>query len=291
MNFWRNGWISLATVLVVSITLFTIGSLIFSRSLLSSTLAQVKDKVDISVYFKINAGEEEILALKESILSKDEVKSVEYISSEQALENFKERHKNNALITQSLDELSENPLGAALNIKANDTSQYEGIARFLESGAGSQNSIIDKINYFQNKIVIERLAKIIDSAKKLGFGISVILIVISVLVTFNTIRMAIYTSRDEISVMKLVGAGNKYISGPFIVEGIMYGFFASLIAMFLFYPITLWLGPATQNFFGGFNLFEYYVSNFVQLFLILLAFGVALSSLSSFIATRRYLKV
>ncbi|MBU2219174.1 ABC transporter permease [Patescibacteria group bacterium] len=293
INFWRNGWVSLATVLVVIITLFSIGSLIFAKAILSSTLAQIQDKVDVSVYFKTDADEQDILALKSKLEKTGEVKSVEYISSEQALENFKERHKDNALIMQSLEELESNPLGAVLNVKAKETSQYESIAKSLEisSGLSAETSIIDKINYYQNRVVIDRLTKILDSTKRLGIIISIILIIISLLVTFNTVRLAIYSSREEIGIMRLVGASGKFISGPFVIEGIMHGIIASIVTMALFYPCTLWLGKMTQNFFGGINIFEYYVSNFVQLFLIILGTGIILGAISSFIAVRRYLKV
>ncbi|MBU2109534.1 ABC transporter permease, partial [Patescibacteria group bacterium] len=293
INFWRNGWVSLATVLVVIITLFSIGSLIFAKAILSSTLAQIQDKVDVSVYFKTDADEQDILALKSKLEKTGEVKSVEYISSEQALENFKERHKDNALIMQSLEELESNPLGAVLNVKAKETSQYESIAKSLEisSGLSAETSIIDKINYYQNRVVIDRLTKILDSTKRLGIIISIILIIISLLVTFNTVRLAIYSSREEIGIMRLVGASGKFISGPFVIEGIMHGIIASIVTMALFYPCTLWLGKMTQNFFGGINIFEYYISNFVQLFLIILGTGIILGAISSFIAVRRYLKV
>jgi len=293
INFWRNGWVSLATVLVVIITLFSIGSLIFAKAILSSTLAQIQDKVDVSVYFKTDADEQDILALKSKLEKMGEVKSVEYISSEQALENFKERHKDNALIMQSLEELGSNPLGAVLNVKAKETSQYESIAKSLESSSGlsAETSIIDKINYYQNRVVIERLTKILDSTKRLGIIISIILIIISLLVTFNTVRLAIYSSREEIGIMRLVGASGKFVSGPFVIEGIMHGIIASIVTMALFYPCTLWLGKMTQNFFGGINIFEYYVSNFVQMFLIILGTGIILGAISSFIAVRRYLRV
>lgn len=293
MNFWRNGWVSLATVLIAVITLFSIGSLIFARAILDSTLSQIQDKVDVSVYFKTDADEDDISALKNKLEKLGEVKGVEYLSREQALENFKERHKDNALIMQSLEELGDNPLGAVLNIKANETSQYESIAKFLEdsSGVSAESSIIDKINYYQNRVVIDRLAKILDSTKKLGVSISIVLVIIFLLVTFNTIRLAIYSSREEIGIMRLVGASGKFVSGPFVVEGIIHGIIASIITIGLFYPFTLWLGKATQNFFGGINIFQYYISNFVQLLVILLATGIVLGAISSFVAVRRYLRV
>ena len=288
MNFWRNGWVSLATILVMVITLFVLGSLIFGRALLNSTLSQLEDKVDITVYFKTGANEGEILSMKDKLSKLDEVKEINYISSEKALQDFRERHADNALITQSLDELAENPLGANLNIKAKDTSQYESIARFLEASAISS---IDKINFRQNKAIIERLGNILNASRNAGIGATLVLGIIAVLVAFNTIRLAIYTSKDEITVMRLVGASSRHIRGPFIVEGIMYGVFAAIFTMFIFYPLTLWLGPLAERFFNGPDLFAYYISNFFQIFAILLAAGVGLGSLSSYIATRRYLKV
>ena len=291
MNFWRNSWVSLAAILVVVITLFTIGSLVFSRAILGSVLTQVQNRIDISVYFKTDAEEQDILALKDLVSKLDEVKSVEYVSAEEALANFKERHKDNALINQSLEELGDNPLGAALNIKAKEISQYESIAKFLNAGGGAfDSSAIDKINYFQNKKIIDRLSLILDSTKNLGLIISLILIGISVLVTFNTIRLTIYAAREEVEVMRLVGASNKFVSGPFIVEGIMYGFISTVVVMVLFYPFTLWIGARVGRFFGDINIFEYYISNFGQIFFTLLAIGVVLGAVSSFIAVRRYLK-
>jgi len=292
VNFWRNGWISLATVLVIVITLFTIGSLIFSRAILGSMISQIQDKVDISIYFKTDAEESDILALKDSVSKLPEVKSAEYVSAEQSLENFKERHEDNALIMQSIEELGENPLGAMLNIKTKETSQYDSVAKYLESQSGTAGgSMIDKINYYQNKKVIDRLSKILDSAKTLGTAISVILVIISIIIAFNTIRLAIYISREEIGVMRLVGASDRFVRGPFIVEGVIYGVISSIIAMIIFYPLTLWLGPITDNFFSGINIFQYYVANFGQIFLILLLLGVSVGAFSSYIAVKRYLKV
>ncbi|MBI4692089.1 MAG: FtsX-like permease family protein [Candidatus Terrybacteria bacterium] len=292
VNFWRNGWVSLATVLIMVVTLFSIGSLIFARAILGSMISQIQDKVDITIYFKTDALEQDTLALKDSLSKLSEVRAVDYVSAEQNLEKFRERHKDNALIAQSLEELGENPLGATLNVKAKETSQYEAVAKFLESESKTASgSIIDKINYFQNKKIIDRLSKILDSSKKLGSILSLVLIAISIIITFNTIRMAIYISREEIGVMRLVGASSRFVAGPFIIEGIMYGVISAIVTTILFYPLSLWLGPLTENFFSGINLFRYYVSNLGQIFLVLLLVGAGLGSISSFIAVRRYLKV
>jgi len=294
LNFWRNGWVSLATVLIMVITLSAVGSLFFGKNILLTVLDQLQDKVDVTVYFRTEAEEPEVLFLKDSLSELSEVKSIEYISKEEALVAFKDRHAENNLIIQSLDELSDNPLGASLNIKAKDPSQYESIARFLESGLPAQANVfssIDKINYKQNKVVIDRLANILQASRKLGAGVSFVLIFVALLVTFNTIRLAIYTNKEEIKIMRLVGASNRYIRSPFVVEGVFYGLVSAIVTMILFYPLTLWLGPLSERFFGGINVFHYYLNNFGQLFLILSAVGIALGTFSSWIATRRYLKV
>jgi cell division transport system permease protein len=289
VNFWRNGWVSFATVLVMVLTLFVIGGLILSNVVLTSVIASLEDKVDITVYFRTSAAEPDILAVKDSLTKLGEVESVEYVSRAEALERFKERHKENALITQSLDEVGDNPLGAALNIQAKDPSQYASITTFLEGNILS--GILDKVNYRQNQLVIDRLSSVLRASRKVGISISIVLAVIAFLVAFNTIRMAIYTSREEIRVMKLVGASNWYTRGPFLVEGFLHGFLASVIATLTFWPLTFWLGGRIQNFFGGPNLLSYYQGNFFEFFLVLFLAGTTLGVVSSSIAIRRYMRV
>jgi cell division transport system permease protein len=196
---------------------------------------------------------------------------------------------------QALTELDNNPLGASLNIKAKDPSQYQSIADYLGSkpilSSADGSSIIDKVNYYQNKDAIDKLTKIIDTADRLGSIITIALIIVSILITLNTIRLAIFISKEEISVMRLVGASAAYIRGPFVVVGIMYGAVSGLITLLLFYPITLWLGRATANFFIGMNVFDYYTHNFVQIFFIIMLSGMAIGAVSSYLAVRKYLKI
>ncbi len=294
-SFWRNGFVSLSSILVMVVTLFVIGATIFSGVILKSTLAEIQDKVDINVYFVRDAEEEDILVMKNSLEQLPEVAPpVIYVSSEEALAAFRDRHANDEFTIQALDELGENPLGATLNIKAKDPSQYESIAQFLDNRsalAAPGTSIIDKVNYYQNKDAIDRLTQIINSANRLGFILTIFLVVISILITFNTLRLVIYMSREEISVMRLVGASTTYIRGPFFVAGAIYGFISAILTLILFYPITLWLGSTTESFFVGFNIFGYYTSNFGQIFLLIVGSGVIIGSISSYLAVRKYLKV
>lgn len=294
MNFWRNGVVTFSSVLVMTITIFGIGSLIFLGAILNASLQEIQDKVDVNVYFKPGIEEKSVLKVQEDLESLSEVKETEYISESDALENFKIRHSDDQLTLQALEELDENPLGAMISVTANETSQYENIASFLKENYKvedpNSDSVIDKINFFQNQEAIERLSEIIDSTQRLGFAVIIALAILSVMIMFNTTRLAIYTAKDEIAVMRLVGASDSYIKWPFVVEGFMHGTLATVIALILFYPLTAWMGSATGNFFGNINVFDYYISNFGEMFFLLLACGVFLGGFSSFLSVRRYLK-
>lgn len=297
LDFSRNAFVSVASILVMTVTLFVIGVTIFAGVILNATLTELRDKADINVYFTTDAPEERMLELKSSLEALPEVASVEYISRDEALAAFRERHKDDQLTLQALEELGENPLSAVLNVKARDISQYQSIAAFLDREQQAlregEAPIIDKINFYneQHQQALARLESITDSAQRLGLAIIVMLVLTSLAISFNTLRLAIYTSRDEIQVMRLVGAGQFYIRAPFMVEGTLYGLISGIITLLLFYPLTWWLGGATQGFFGGINVFSYYISNFPLFFLIIVGTGILLGALASFLAARRYLRI
>ncbi|HVS79805.1 MAG TPA: permease-like cell division protein FtsX [Candidatus Paceibacterota bacterium] len=293
-SFWRNGFVSLASVFIMVITLSVIGSIIFVHALLTSSLQALQDKVDVNVYFVTTAPEDQILAMQKDLQSLPDVANVTYVSRDQELADFKERHADNQLTLQALDELGDNPLGAVLNVKAKDPSEYEGIANYLDqrkNAADGSGNIIDTVNYSQNKQAIDRLNTIIHSAESLGTILTIVLILLSIIITFNTIRLAIYMAREEIAVMRLVGASRTYIRGPFVVSGILYGLAAGLLTLAIFYPICYWLGNASQNFFIGLNIFDYYIANFPLIFLVVVGSGMVIGAVSSFLATHKYLKV
>ncbi len=289
----RNGYVSLATVLIMAITLFAIGTVTITSAALDAVLTQLENKVDINVYFLVDAPESEILALRDAVQELPEVAAVTYVSREEALEQFRARHADDQLTLQALDELDENPLGASLAIRAQETSQYERIANVLqeETTVGGSDPIIEKINYFQNRAAIDKLTDIITASERIGFATTIFLVIASVLIVFNTIRLAIYTTKDEIGVMRLVGASDWYVQGPFLVEGALYGFAGGLVALLALYPIALWTGPASEAFFGNFNVLTYYTSHFGYLFVVLVGIGVVLGVVSSALAVRRYLKL
>ncbi|KKS95837.1 hypothetical protein A3B05_02580 [Candidatus Giovannonibacteria bacterium RIFCSPLOWO2_01_FULL_43_160] len=296
LNFFRNGVVSAATVLVISLSIFMIGSVIVGSAFLSGIISSLEEKVDISAYFKTGAPEEQILALKKDLEALPEVRAVKYISADEALAAFRERHIGDEAILQSLEVVGANPFSSSLEIKAHDSSKYDAISKFLEKG--SYGGILDadssgqkKITYRQNQFVIDRLSSLLSTSRRIGFAVSLILAVIALMVAYSTVRLAIYNSRDEISVMQLVGASRAFIRGPFLVEGIIHGIIASFFTLALLYPAFWLMGNKTSALFGGVNVFQYFLSNILQIFFILLVAGVLLGVLSAYIAIRRYLKV
>ncbi|MEK7120566.1 MAG: permease-like cell division protein FtsX [Patescibacteria group bacterium] len=292
-SFWRGGVVSFAPVIIMTSTLFVIGALLFLGASFNHLLGTLKDKVDITVYFVPEATETDILEMQSKIEKLPEVARVEYISKEEALENFKMQHADDELILQSLEVIGRNPLGANINIKAKEISQLESISKFFDTDSAISSSgvsIIDSVNYHRNKEVIDRLTKIINAIDTLSFFTILLFVVLSIVITFNTITLAIYSAKEEIGVMRLVGASDRHVRGPFVVQGAIMGGIAGVLVMIIFYPLTLWLGPITEFAFSGLNVFDYYVSNFFQFFLILLSSGVVLGAFSSYLSVRKYIK-
>lgn len=291
INFWRNGLVSVSSVMAMTITLFAIGSIYLGSNFLNSALNEVKNKVDISVAFKIDASEAEILALKKDLTLLPEVKEVVYSSRDQELLAFREKHQDNAILIDSLDEVG-NPFGARLNIRAVDPNQYEKIARFIDTKndpTAAGGDIIDQVSY--KKDVVDKMSKLIETSQRVGWAVALVLALLSIFAVFNTISLAIYTSREEISVMRLVGAGSPYVKGPFMIEGVIAGVIASILALALLYPSVLWVRDATVGVYGGVNLVSFYFSNFGAIFILLLGSGIILGLLASYWAIRRYSKV
>ena len=292
LNFKRHRLVSVASVLVMSVTLFVLALLIFLQAILGSTIANLEKRVDVKVYFVTGAKEEKILALQKILQDLPEVASVKYTSEQEELENFRLRHQDDALVLQALDEIGKNPLGGSFEIKARETAQYESIVKILDQDTltAESRSIIDKVNYNQNKPVIERLSRIIRGSRLLGIGVTLIAAIIAIIITFNTIRLTMHFTREEIRVMRLVGASRMYVRGPFVVEGFLYGLLATLLTVVLLIPLTFWAGQNLTDFLG-INLMSYFISHSIQIVFILIVSGVFLGGISSLLAVRSYLKV
>ena len=287
-NFWRNGWLSTATVAIMTLALAVFVGLIMFGVITRVAASDIQDKIDISVYFNTNTSEDQILNIQQSLQSLSEVANVNYISRDQALATFEAGHANDPTVSQALGQLDTNPLEASLEIKAKDPSQYAAIANYLASP--NLAPYIDTVSYGDQRDVIDRLATIVRNVETGGFAMTLFLALIAGLVIFNTIRIAIYSNRDEIGVMRVVGASNSMVRGPYVVEGMICGLIASILSLILAAPAIYFVNPYLNQFIPGLNLFQYFYLHLPQLFLYALLFGVVIGACSSFIAVRRYLR-
>ncbi len=300
VGFWRNAFVSFTSIIVMVVALFVIASTLFNSYSLESALLDFQNRVDINLYFVVDASTEQINALKAEIESLPEVQSVTLTTREQALAEFRERHRNDELILQGLEQLGENPLGASLAIRARETQQYEGIATFLNERQAKEtvaNPLIDRVNYQKNKDAIDRLTNLIETERRQNEIISLVLVIIAAFVMFNTVKLAIYNSREEIAVMRLVGASNYYITMPFVIIGVMQGLIAGILVLLLLYPALMWDETLFYPF-PFFNssdvqefLLSYFVSDFVTIAVVIVGGGILISAVSSFLAVRKYLHV
>lgn len=288
LNFRRNGWLTTATVMVMMLVLFVLGTLLLTSALANTILLTLESKIDISVFMTTDASENNIIEVKKEIESLPEVTEVAYISKDAALAEFRERHKQSVLIADALNELGGNPLTASLNIRAKDPTGYAAISSFL---LDKNYPVVDKINYFENQEVIEKLGSIFRTVRGAGALLVLFLACIALLVAFNTIRLAIYTLREEIGIMRLVGATSWFIRGPFLVSGILYGTSAAALTIFIFFPLVWLAAPKLLVVIPEFNLFNYFVNNIIQFSLILWGMGAVIGVLSSAVAVRRYLTI
>jgi len=292
INFWRNKLISFSTVVVMTMGLLVMTSLLFLNAVMGFSLQQLQDRVDVNIYFFPDVPESEIIDLQERIQIIPEVRDVQYVSRDQAFTDFQERHSNDELINRSLEELGDNPLGASLNIRAYESTQYEAVVTAIETEPVVANSeFVERINYYDNKALIDRLNEFSTISQLISTAVIIFFMIIALLVILSTMRIAIFAAKKEIRIKRLVGAENRYIRGPFIVMGSLYGFFSGVLAMAALYPMTRWIGGYTKTFFGGMDIFNYYLLNALPIFIIAICAGMMVGIISSYVATRKYLKV
>ena len=271
------------------ITLFIISSLFILNFLTNLSLVSIQEKVDISVYFKLNVSEQGIKQIQIQVEQLPEVKSVVYIPPVEAREKFKELHKDEPLLIESVEQFSddENPFPASFAIRVHDLADYASIIKIFEN---------EKFSPFVKKItdkrdIVNRLKSITDGIRKFGVGLTAIFSFITVVVMYNTIRLTIYSRRDDIEVMRLVGASNSFIRGPFVVEGILYGVVGSILTFAILFPVLISYGPRMANFLELESSTTLLGLNIWALLGLLILLGSLLGIISSYIAIRRYLKV
>lgn len=290
LNYWRNFWLSSAATAIMVITLFIISSLFVLNALATVSLSTLQEKVDISIYFKLDTSEQVIRQIQRQVELLPEVKSLLYLPSVAAREKFRELHKDEPLLVESVEQFTEgeNPFPASLAVRVNKLTDYETIINLFKDPKFTPyvKKITDK------RDIVDRLNRIITGVGRIGFSLTAIFSAITVIVMFNTIKLTIYNRREEIEIMRLVGASNWFIRGPFVIEGIFYGLAGALVTAALLYPILLVLTPKISAFLElDISQTDYLGLNFWKLFVMQLALGLFLGIFSSLIVIRRYLKI
>lgn len=289
-DFSRNKGISIAAIFVLIVTIMLVSGLFFFQGISNFLISEVQNKIDITAYFKDGTLESDILKVKDQILNlSSDIKDVQYTSKEQALSDFNEKHKDNAVLARALQEVGENPFLGSLSIKTNgDPAQYEELANILQNAEYSK--LIEKVDFSQKKDTIDKVYSITSNINRFGIISGIILIIVAMLVVYSTIKLAIDNSKEEISTMKIVGASNWFIRGPYIIQGAIYGVVAFVFCIFITGFFAYFLSSKISVILPGFSAFNYFLQNFWLLVLIQLGFGISVGILSSFLAVRRHLE-
>lgn len=291
-GFCRNKTLSFATIFIIIIAILLITSLFLFQGMSQFFISYLQEKIDISTSFKFDINEINILEVKDELLKMPEVKSVEYVSKEEALKNFKERHKNDEVIMRSLEEakiVRPFPFPAVLNIEAQQPDQYGQIVKFLENERFK--NIIYSIDYYDRRPIIENIFIITRWINQTILIIFLIFVLIAILITFNTIKLTILNQKEELIIKRLVGASNWFISGPFLVQGMISGFFAALISFLISLSVVYFWGHNIGILLPGFDTFSYFLDRIFFIFFVQVAIGIILGLISNGIAIKKYLKV
>lgn len=291
-DFYRNIWLSFVTIVILVLSFLSVSFLIIFSVIANETIKNIENKVDISVYFKPEIAETEISRAELQLLALPWAKNIKHLSKEQSLEEFKIKHSDNKNLMEALKELDSNPLGVTLIVTAKDINGYKNIINTL-----SGNDFKDKIqntNFNDYNKAIDNLTFINRKIKKAGLIACILFALISILVVFYTIKISIYTHKDEIIIMKLVGADNFFIKAPFLLECIIYTCLACAIALILFLPLLKlrFFGSYIDSFFAGteFNSIKYLQKNIFYIAGWQLIGALILNLISSSLALRKYLK-
>ncbi|RJR32198.1 ABC transporter permease [Candidatus Parcubacteria bacterium] len=290
-SFWRNFWLSMVTVTVIILTVISINFLLILKIVTDSLINSVQQRVNISIFFKQDIPEADVLEVKSYLDSLSQVNKIEYVSAEKALSDFKSAHQNDKDIVQSLEEIESNPLGAVLNVSAKKLDDYESILEVLDQS--KYKELILSKNFDDHKNYINRINEISSNLRNVILSLSIVFVFISILIVINTIRIAIYTHSNEISIMKLVGASNSFIRSPFLIEAIFDGVISLVIAAIIIFPVLNLIQPyLTETFIGiNFDIVSFFKDNFFKIFGLELLIISLISIVSSGIAVRRYLDV
>jgi len=258
IDFVRNGWLSLTATLIMTLAVLTVGVFLLLFLSTNKIVAELKDKVDIVVNFKDSASEQIIQQLKTDLLSREQIKSVKYISKEDALEEFKSRRSVKVEVRQLVTP-EDNPLPRGLQIQSVDFKEFDYVSNLIKSSAYA--SYIDSSSYDDNKQLIESIDNSTKFVQRLGLGLSLFFIIVATLVVFNTVRLAVIFRSKEIEVMRLVGASEVFVKYPFLIEGSMYAILSVVVS-----TAVVFLAINILQALGGGTVFDQFVQRLIPVY-------------------------
>lgn len=285
-HFFRNFGLSVVSIIILLLALVSVNIFLGFNYVADRAIQTVQDKIDLSLYFYQGIEESEIAHVQEYLNSLSTVKSTELLSADQVLENFKTKHQANPDMLRSLTEVGDNPFGAMLILKVNSMDDYNTIINSLDSDVF--NKLIEKRSYDNHETAIRKLESIASNVKIALLAFTLLFIFISMLIVYNTVKVMIYNHREEIQIMKLVGASNRFIRWPFVIEGMFAVLFSVALTILIVYPFLL---KFLQMYFADLNVdvLSYFQANFYFIFGGQLLGALLLNMFSSSIAVGRYL--
>jgi len=295
LNFVRNAWLAIAAIAIMTVTLTIILFSLVANATFNNTIAQINDKIRIFVYLRDDVSDAQRTALMDELRHQPNVRSVEYVSKAQALQKYRADNANKQSLLQAISETG-NPLPASISIDPKDQTQIQSIKDFLDQPAHKalQDPQAGTSYSGERKVAIDNISHATNILRRVGIAAVLLFAVISVLIIFNTIQMAIFNRRDELTIMRLLGATTWYIRGPFVVESIVHGIIAALISVGFMHAVFVTAASALQA--SSLGLLDigysshYFSGNFWKLLTMQLLVGIIIGAISSYIATRRYLK-
>ncbi|MFZ3073582.1 MAG: permease-like cell division protein FtsX [Minisyncoccales bacterium] len=288
-NLSRDGGIAIANIFIIMIPILLTSLLFEMKDVSAFLIREFQSKADISVYFNESVSENDILRVKDKINQIPGIENVQYVSKDQALEDFKIRHQNDAVLLESLNEINGNPLVSLLNVSAVSTVKFDEVSALLAQD--EYKDMVNRVNYNEKKEVIQKIFAITENTKKVGLVLFAILGFISVIVTYNTIRTAILSRGREIAIQRLVGASRWFVRGQFLVEGLIFGILGAVFSFLIAAVICWYLSPMLAAILPGMSLWQNFLTGIWTLIGIQIGIGAGLGIFSSMIAITRYLKV
>ncbi len=289
-NILRNAWLGIATIIVLVLALTSVNLLVGVNALIQNAVVILEDKIDVTVFFKPEANEAQATQAKFFVADLPQVKTAELLTKEETLERFRERHEGNPEILEALDELDDNPFGATLKIKARNPSEYPFIIEALKNP--QFGDAIEKKTYDDHSLAITRVQQLGESSRAFGMALIAVFALIGVLIVYNTIRVAIYTQREEIGIMRLVGASSVFVRAPFVIQGIILAAIALLLSAGLLAIGVVWIEPTLVSLYDGGSpgLATYFLQEWPMLLLIEGGAMALLVGLTSWAAAGKYLR-